>query len=208
MSREKDDIRHEMRARRREVSQERRSYTGRVIAHKIVKGEIRAVKQALWVSIYLSAKDEIPTRYLARALWEAGRGVCVPGWSPMDQRYQLCELHPVMRLVTGKYGIREPMEQVPVMSWDVDVFVLPGLAFDKHGARLGFGKGIYDSILFRSNPSAVKIGVCYDWQILDKPLPQEPHDVFLDWLVSDRRVINCKRNREEAAGGDVGSLFT
>ena len=204
MSHEKDSIRREMVSRRKEISQERRRYTGKVIAHKIVKGEIKQVKKALWVSTYLSTHDEIPTRYVARALWDAGRGVCVPAWNALDQRYQLCELHPTIRLVTGKYGIREPLEQVPVMLWNVDVFILPGLAFDKFGGRLGFGKGIYDSILFRMNPISIKIGVCYDWQILDSPLPLEPHDISLDWIVSDRRTLNCKQAREDAGLNTTG----
>jgi len=110
-------------------------------------------------------------------------------------RYGLCELHPTMRLITGHLGIREPAEQVPVMPWDADSFVLPGLAFDQHGGRLGYGKGIYDSILMRANSTAIKIGICYDWQILDEPLPLEPHDMCVDWVVSDKRVINCKQAR-------------
>jgi len=191
----KNDIRLEMRERRRKVSQERRRYTGRIIAQKIICGEMRLATRALRVNIYLSTKEELPTRYIARALWDAGREVCVPAWSEFDKRYQLCELHPRMKLVTGRLGIREPMEQVPVMSWDVDAFVLPGLAFDTRGGRLGFGKGIYDDILFRANPSAIKIGICYDWQILDDQLPLEPHDMRVDWVVSDRRMIDCKKVR-------------
>jgi 5-formyltetrahydrofolate cyclo-ligase len=148
--------------------------------------------RAVRVSIYLSTYEEISTRYIARALWGVGKGVCVPAWSPFDQRYHLCELHPHMRLVTGRFNIREPLEQIPVMSWDVDAFILPGLAFDKQGGRLGYGKGIYDEILFRANPSALKIGICYDWPILDDPLPLDPHDMRVDWVVSDKRAIDCK----------------
>jgi len=191
----KDDIRLTMKARRKQVSQERRRYTGQTIATKLTgggKSKIELMTRALRVSIYLSTHEEIPTRYIARALWGAGKGVCVPAWSPFDQRYQLCELHPHMVLITGPFNIREPLEQVPVMAWDVDAFILPGLAFDKQGGRLGYGKGIYDEILFRANPRALKIGICYDWQILDDPLPLAPHDIRVDWVVSDRRAIDCK----------------
>jgi len=199
MAQTKDDIRLVMRSRRKQVSQERRRYTGQVIAQKVTgRGKNRLLERALRVSIYLSTHEEIPTRYIARALWEAGKGVCVPAWSPFDMRYQLCELHPLMVLVTGRFNIREPLEQVPVMSWDVDAFVLPGLAFDTQGGRLGYGKGIYDDILFRANPGAIKIGICYDWQILDEPLPLGPHDICVDWVVSDRRMIDCK-----GGGGDT-----
>jgi len=190
--RTKDDIRCEMRDRRREVSEERRRYTARKIAVELVRGRIRLAERALRVGIYLSTKHELPTHHIARALWEAGRGVCVPAWDSMLVRYQLCELLPAMPLVPGMYGIREPVEQLPVAAWDVDAFVLPGLAFDMRGGRLGYGKGIYDGVLAEANPSATKIGICYDWQILDEPLPLEPHDRRVDWVVSDKRVIHCK----------------
>ena len=199
MAQSKDEIRCEMLDRRKDISQERRRYTAQEIASRITDGQIRLSMRSFRVCIYLSTKHEIPTRYIARAMWEAMRDVCVPAWNEMDKQYCLCELHPMMRLITGKYGIREPAEQIPIMPWDADSFILPGLAFDKHGGRLGFGKGIYDGILAKTNSTAVKVGICYDWQILDDPLPVEPHDISVDWVVSDKRVINCKQARASAA---------
>jgi len=195
MGRSKDDIREEMRERRKEISRERRRYTARIIAEQVAEGQIRLVTRAFRVSLYLSTRYEIPTRYIARSMWESNREVCVPAWNPSEKRYGLCELHPTMRLITGHLGIREPAEQVPVMPWDADSFVLPGLAFDPYGGRLGYGKGIYDSILMRANSTAIKIGICYDWQIVDEPLPLEPHDRYVDWVVSDKRIIHCKAIR-------------
>ena len=205
MGRSKDEIRSEMRDRRKEVSQERRRYTAKAIASQVTEGQIRLAMRAFRVSIYLSTRHEIPTRYIARAMWAAQRDVCVPAWSERDGRYVLCMMHPSMRLITGKYGIREPAEQIPIMPWDADSFVLPGLAFDKHGGRLGFGKGIYDGILAKANSTAIKIGICYDWQILEEPLPTEPHDICVDWVVSDKRVINCKQMRVAATSAPPSS---
>lgn len=199
MAHTKDNIRSEMNARRKEVSDRRRLYTGKAIAVQVTEGQIRLAMRAFRVGLYLSTQYEIPTRYIARAMWEASREVCVPAWNLLDMRYGLCELNPAMRLVTGKYGIREPAEQVQVMPWDVDSFVIPGLAFDRYGGRLGYGKGIYDDILTQANSTAVKIGICYDWQILDEPLPLEPHDRCVDWVVSDKRAINCKQMRADLA---------
>ncbi|MCL1920855.1 MAG: 5-formyltetrahydrofolate cyclo-ligase [Kiritimatiellaeota bacterium] len=193
--RTKDDIRQEMRERRREVSDERRRYTGKVIAEHVDGGEIALTRRAWRVSIYLSTKHEISTRHIRHAVWAAGRNVCVPAWSPDEAKYCLCELHPMMRLVTGKHGIREPVEQIHLAPWDADAFILPGLAFDAHGGRLGYGKGIYDGILSKANRAAIKIGICYDWQILSDPLPLEQHDMSVDWVVSDKRIINCKKTR-------------
>jgi 5-formyltetrahydrofolate cyclo-ligase len=57
---------------------------------------------------------------------------------------------------------------------------------------LGYGAGIYDTILSQARKSVPKIAICYDWQILEKSLPLEPHDVRMDWIVTDKRVIRCK----------------
>jgi 5-formyltetrahydrofolate cyclo-ligase len=97
------------------------------------------------------------------------------------------------KLITGKLGIREPRKRIPVLPLDVDLFILPGLAFDTQGGRLGFGAGIYDDILSRARKSSPKIAIGYDWQVLDEPLPLEPHDIRMDWIVTDKRVISCNK---------------
>jgi len=199
MERTKDEIRCEMNARRKQVSDERRRYTGKLIAERIDGGKICLTRRAWCVSIYLSTRNEIPTRYIAHTVWAADREICVPAWSMSEERYRLCKLYPMMKLITGKHGIREPAEHDYVMSWTPDAFILPGLAFDPYGGRLGYGKGIYDGILSKATSAAIKIGICYDWQILDEPLPLEPHDRCVDWVVSDKRIINCKQARALAA---------
>jgi 5-formyltetrahydrofolate cyclo-ligase len=72
------------------------------------------------------------------------------------------------------------------------MFILPGLAFDMQGGRLGYGAGVYDAILSQARKRAPKIALCYDWQVLEEPLPLEAHDIRLDWIVTERRVIKCK----------------
>ncbi len=197
----KDDIRQQMRERRQAVKAEERRAAGQAIGKKVMGDEIRLLLRAWRVSIYLSTKNEIPTRYVARALWEAGREVCVPAWSKSERAYKLCLITPRSKLLAGHHGIREPQVRIPVLPWDVDAFVLPGLAFDARGGRLGFGAGHYDAILAKAAKRAVKIAVCYDWQILDEPLPQEPHDIPMDWIVSDKRVIRCEANRPATEPG-------
>lgn len=192
--RTKDEIRQEMREKRKAVKQEERLEAGKVIAKKLVESEIRLVLQAWRVSLYLSTTHEIPTRYIARAIFEAGREIVVPYWSQSDKKYKLSLMGPRTKLITGKMGIREPKERLPTLPLDVDAFILPGLAFDAQGGRLGFGAGIYDEILTQARKSAPKIALCYDWQVLDEPLPLEPHDIRMDWIVTDQRVISCNKN--------------
>lgn len=199
----KKELRRQMSEKRREVRDDLRRAAGKAVCEKIMGDPIRLLLHAWRVCLYLSMKNEIPTRYLARSIWEGGREVCVPAWSRGESAYKLCAITPQTKLVPGHHGIREPAVRLPVLPWDVGAFIVPGLAFDLCGGRLGFGAGHYDAILSQAAKSARKIAVCYDWQILDAPLPQEPHDVAMDWIVSEKRVIRCAEHRASAAPATV-----
>lgn len=190
----KDDIRNAMRERRREIGTTARLEAGKKIAQSLNGSQVQMLARSWKVCVYLSGPHEIPTRFIVRDVWAAGREVCVPGWSHSMHAYQLYSLTPQTKIITGKYGIREPgNHDALVMPWDVDAFILPGLAFDERGGRLGYGGGHYDGILKNANPRAVKIGVCFDWQVTEKPLPLEPHDICADWVVTEKRVIDCRK---------------
>jgi len=189
----KDEIRQEMREKRKTITKEERREAGKEIAKKLVESDIRLLLQAWRIALYLSTAHEIPTRYIARAIFEAGREIVVPYWSGSKEKYLLTEMTPTSKLITGKLGIREPRKRIPMLPLDVDLFILPGLAFDTQGGRLGFGAGIYDGILSQARKSSPKIAIGYDWQVLDEPLPLEPHDIRMDWIVTDKRVISCNK---------------
>lgn len=193
----KDEIRKQMRERRHGVSPEERRAAGKALCAKVIGSPIHLLMQAWRVCIYLSTKNEIPARYIARAVWEAGREVCVPAWSTTEKAYKLYAIDSHMRLITGHYGIREPAVRIPVMPWDTHAFILPGLAFDIFGGRLGYGAGHYDHMLVQAPRTAKKIALCYDWQVQDDPLPQESHDIAMDWIVTDKRAIDCAANRTD-----------
>ena len=63
---------------------------------------------------------------------------------------------------------------------------MPGIAFDKHGARVGFGKGCYDKFLAKTQ--AVKVGFCYDFQLCDE-IETDKHDILMDYLVSEKGIL-------------------
>ncbi len=192
--RTKEEIRQEMRAKRKEISKEERRVAGKEICKKLIESEIYLLLKSWKVAIYLSTTHEIPTRYIARSIWESKREVVVPYWSSTKESYQLTLMKPTAKLISGKMGIREPQERIPVTPEEVDAFILPGLAFDAQGGRLGYGAGIYDKILTQARKSVPKIAICYDWQVLEEPLPLEAHDIRMDWLVTEKRVIHCKKN--------------
>ena len=191
--RTKDEIRLEMREKRKTITKEERRDAGKEIAKKLIEGDIHLVVRACRIALYLSTPHEIPTRYIARTIWEASREIAVPYWSKTNNKYKFTRMTSTSKLITGKLGIREPQKRIPVAPLDIDAFIIPGLAFDAQGGRLGFGAGIYDEILSQARKSAPKIAICYDWQVMDEPLPLETHDICMDWIVTDKRVIACKR---------------
>jgi len=91
--------------------------------------------------------------------------------------------------VDQNFGVKmgEPMGDHPTI--EPDLFLVPGVAFTETGVRVGRGKGYYDRYLH--NHSGLKIGLCFEFQILSE-LPREDHDVLMDYLVTEKRVICCK----------------
>ena len=86
------------------------------------------------------------------------------------------------RMVCGALGVMEPDGGEPVMPYEIDVVVVPGVVFTKDGARMGRGKGFYDKYMSQEGFNAHKIGVCYSEQVVQS-LPCERHAVFMDEVV-------------------------
>ncbi|MDE5849968.1 MAG: 5-formyltetrahydrofolate cyclo-ligase [Muribaculaceae bacterium] len=90
------------------------------------------------------------------------------------------------RLELGSFHIEEPTGEDVVDVDDIELMVIPAVAFDRKGNRLGRGKGFYDRLL--STSKATKIGVGYEFQLFDS-LPSEPHDVAMDMVITQKTVI-------------------
>lgn len=91
---------------------------------------------------------------------------------------------PATGLKPGMLGIREPSPDQPLVTVaEIDAFFCPGLAFDSRGGRLGRGRGYYDRLLARSRPDALKIGVCFPWQMVPDTFPQG-HDIQMDEVIN------------------------
>lgn len=96
------------------------------------------------------------------------------------------------RLELGAFHIEEPQGADTVDESEIELIVVPAVAYDRNGNRLGRGKGFYDRLLQRSH--AVKIGVGYDFQLVDA-IPVEPHDVPVDIVITQRHFIRIDRKK-------------
>lgn len=97
----------------------------------------------------------------------------------------------------GAYGIPEPAAGAPQVLWTaIDAVLVPGLAFDARGHRLGYGAGYYDRALPKLRADALRVGVCYAVQYLDE-VPVAAHDVPVDLVVTERFVIDTRPRQGE-----------
>lgn len=95
-------------------------------------------------------------------------------------------------LEAGRHGVPGPAGDLPQVSMaQIDTILVPGLAFDSQGGRLGRGGGFYDRFLARVPPGALLVGVCFEVQVLDR-VPREAHDRPVHVVVTERRVIDAR----------------
>ena len=134
-------------------------------------------------AVYLATPEEIDLTTLVEALWAADVTVAIPCWDAARKCYVLGAYDNMTTLVEGYMHIPEPAELNEIAPVDVGVWIVPGLAFTRDGARLGYGGGWYDRLLRAAAPDAAKLGVAYPFQIVPG-LPVELHDQDLTDVVT------------------------
>jgi 5-formyltetrahydrofolate cyclo-ligase len=141
-----------------------------------------------WNSIaaYLATDEELNVDDFLSWLLARGKSIYVPRG---DDFAALIKWETIQK---GRFGVREPQNAgiAGITEWEKLVFLVPGLAFDQCGGRLGFGGGWYDRALARF-PQAFKIGVAFDFQIVNN-VPREAHDVLMDAIITPSAFMNCK----------------
>ena len=132
--------------------------------------------------LYYPLSDEVDVRLLIREAFEDGKRVLLPVVKGDELELHLYEGESSLR--KGAFGIMEPQGPLfaPEHYDEIDLAIIPGVAFDKEGHRLGRGKGYYDRLLPKLE-SAKLVGVCWPFQLLDE-VPSEPHDISVEEVIS------------------------
>jgi 5-formyltetrahydrofolate cyclo-ligase len=143
--------------------------------------------RAKTLGCYVSVKGEVDTRTVIQTALSRGKLTCVPLTS-RNRALQHVQIESLDDLSPSGFGLLEPLNLSgsEVLSSALDLIIVPGIAFDPRGNRIGFGAGFYDRYLEKT--PATKIGLAYDFQILEK-VPLEPHDIALDIIVTPTRVF-------------------
>ncbi len=136
---------------------------------------------------YISKDSEVDTRYMIKQSIQMGKEVVVPAILPGSKKLFPCRLKDYRQgLVTGPYGVDQPevSKDSLINPEKIDLFIIPGLAFDSKGNRLGRGQGYYDRFLARISRYIPRIGVAFNFQVVNG-LPCDRYDQPVNKLVSD-----------------------
>ena len=145
-------------------------------------------QKAQVVHIFLNQPDEVQTRAIVSDCWQMNKTVVVPFRLPQSRRLGQSILSSFEQLETGEFELREPRPETrkPIDLKAIDLMIVPGVAFDKTGGRLGYGMGYYDRFLPESK--ALFLGLAFQLQIVPR-LPQSPEDVPMDAILTEAGFI-------------------
>ena len=149
------------------------------------------------VAAYVAKSDEVKTEGIIRHSLEAGKRVLVPVSQPESTSLIFSELHDYEKeLAPGHFGVPEPISLYfrPVPLKEADLILVPLVAWDERGHRLGYGKGYFDSALAGVGVPSMTMGLGLESQRMPR-IPEEKHDVPLMAVVTERRIIRTDKRR-------------
>lgn len=178
-------------ALRARMAQERRSLAIAERARLAAEAESRLfalplLRGSLTVMLFDSFDAEIPTGSILNRLRREDHRVLLPFLN--GSVMEAAEVRTHVKLHRTPYGPREPAHKAPVPPEEIDVVMVPGLAFGRDGYRVGYGRGHYDRFLVRLRPDAARVGLAYHFQLVER-VPHGPGDQPIDAIVTDRQTV-------------------
>jgi len=186
----KDEIRRDALARRNRLAADDRARRSAAVRRRFLR--VAAVRRAHTLFCFASFRTEVDTAGILR--WALRRGLVTA--VPLIQgprRMVAVRITDMSDLQPGQWDIPEPRPGLPLVEpSSIDVAVLPGAAFDPQGGRVGYGGGFYDTFMRGLAPSAARIALAFDDQVIGC-VPCEAHDLRAHMIVTERRVLRCGR---------------
>lgn len=173
----KQELRQAIRARKRAMTEEDILRRSKILAEKFARSN--AYRAAKTIYGYLPYNQEVRTVPMLRRALEEGKRVAVPKVYGDDMKF--IYLDDLSQVAKGYAGIPEPVADGPVAQDETALVLMPGLAFDRAGHRIGYGGGFYDKFLARE-PHHPTVALCYDFQVMDR-LETEEFDIPVDLVI-------------------------
>ncbi len=144
--------------------------------------------QAECIALYAATHNEIDTGLILAAAFQTGKRVLYPAVCGHQMVFRPVER--IEALQKGTFGILEPCPTgVDHQADEADLILVPGVAFDLTGHRIGYGKGFYDRFLRHPDSTAHLVGLCHDFQLTEVPIRADVHDIPMEIVVTDTRII-------------------
>ena len=195
----KQQIRQQAHARRN--AQENKDELSRDVVRAFM--ELPEYRAARTVLFYLDVRSEVRTRHSLDDALCSGKTIAVP-YCVDGEVLELFRLESLEELSTGMYRILEPKPELrsrpekQVAVEDLDLIMVPGVAFDRRGGRTGHGKGYYDKLLENAPPDTPLVALAFECQMFPE-IPMQPHDVFMDRVITEKAVYEG-RGRKKLEG--------
>jgi 5-formyltetrahydrofolate cyclo-ligase len=186
----KKEMREFLHGKRATIAPQDRVRMSDTILEKLLS--IEEYKNCDTVLTYVSTDKEVDTFPLIAAALQSGKRVAVPRCVEGRPLIEFYYINSVDELFSGSYGLMEPLaSQEKKCLQRNGLCVLPGLAFDRVGGRLGYGKGYYDRFL--QNFRGVTVGICFSTILSERPLPMGRFDLPASIVITDKEIIRRGR---------------
>ncbi len=179
----KRSIRQRLLLERRQCAEAECRHWSRLIQERFLNDEL--YRRARCLGLYSPVHNEVQTGLVASRACRDGKRLVYPRVA--GEALEFCAVGCSSELLRGSFGILEPGGE-PVPLGEIDLLVMPGVAFDLHGHRLGFGKGYYDRTLDGCPARLARVGFAYEFQVVEQ-LPAAAHDCRVTCLVTERRTL-------------------
>jgi len=149
---------------------------------------LREYLSAGCIALYAAVHQEVDTNLICSSALESAKRVLYPAIYGDEMLFRQVESLDSLR--KGAFGIPEPPPTgMDHLADEPDLIVVPGVAFDLSGQRIGYGKGYYDRFLKHPGRKACLVGLCHDFQLIDETIPADMHDIQMNIIVTDRRIV-------------------
>jgi 5-formyltetrahydrofolate cyclo-ligase len=185
----KVEIRNEIKTMLGKISEKNLSKRTKSIENNLF--ELANFLESSIALLYVGKEGEVATNHILKMCFELNKIIALPAFDEEKYNMTLMKVDNLKTdLVTGKRGVFEPdrnrCKVIPVES--IDIAIIPGLAFDEKGGRIGTGEGYYDRFIPKLSNTTRKVALALDDQIIQQ-VPMESHDKHVDIIVTDARII-------------------
>lgn len=182
----KNELRLKMKSSFASLSREEYSNLNHNLSENLFKLEI--IKKAKNIMIYYSIRKEVATVSLIGLLLKLGKTVALPVCTP-EMDLNAAVISDLGQLQPAPHGLMEPGSEAALLdNNEIELVVVPGVAFDEKGYRLGHGAGYYDRFLSKVS-NGFKLGLAYDFQLVPQ-VPVERHDIAMDAILTPTRYLS------------------